>query len=637
MTQPRASRTRWLAPGLFAGFSLLYAFTSGAFVHWLDSGELALAGATWGIPHPPGHPGYVAVSHGATLLPLGSVAFRTALVSALWASGAVVLVYLLGRRLAAQASGRRAATDADAVTAAALAAVFGVCAALWLNAVRAEVYTMQVCCALAAVVLALRWEASPDHPAPLRWAALCAGVGLINHHYLMVLTVPALLAVVLGRSDLRKAFAGQWAWVLGLGALPLLAYAALPLRAATEPVLNFGDPSTLERFWAVLTAQQFQGSVTPSNVSVLANVGTALQMTIRAIGLPTVALGLIGMAVVVWRRRLVGIALLVGVVANLASKVVMDLDPQNPDADGYLLLTYGLIAALAAAGAAFMHARIQAPGGRVASAVGVATVVFAAGMSVPGAFARSNLAETHGTAGLDAVLNGRMLPGAVALTSFYTLHFNREWFGTVEGYRSDVGALQMGLDARVDGGRSLDRWVQRHLPRARPLTEAFVAAGDGSWPVETAKALANRLPLYMEPTLSAPLGPRWVSYASVYQRVRPANMPSRPRLAQQADDLAHLSAVLRAEVRRLPEPRKMTMLLLLQLAIQRIQHLDGSGALMVLEMVQHTSPANPYGKRLQPLATQLFEALRARDQKRFRELANTVAKTDFTRLLFGVR
>ena len=59
-----------------------------------DGGELAAAAYTLGIAHPPGYPTYVLLAHLFTRLPVGEVATRTNLFSAVSAAAASALVTL---------------------------------------------------------------------------------------------------------------------------------------------------------------------------------------------------------------------------------------------------------------------------------------------------------------------------------------------------------------------------------------------------------------------------------------------------------------------------------------------------------------------------------------------------------------
>ncbi|HEY6572171.1 MAG TPA: DUF2723 domain-containing protein, partial [Candidatus Eisenbacteria bacterium] len=74
----------------------VYAQTLSPTVAWVnqgeDSGDLLAASATLGIPHPTGYPLFVLLGRLASLLPLGSVAFRINLVAAL--AGAAGVFFL---------------------------------------------------------------------------------------------------------------------------------------------------------------------------------------------------------------------------------------------------------------------------------------------------------------------------------------------------------------------------------------------------------------------------------------------------------------------------------------------------------------------------------------------------------------
>ena len=58
-----------------------------------DSGLIAAAAATGGIPHPPGFPSYVLVGHLFTKLPWGSVAWRLGLISVIASAGIIALIF----------------------------------------------------------------------------------------------------------------------------------------------------------------------------------------------------------------------------------------------------------------------------------------------------------------------------------------------------------------------------------------------------------------------------------------------------------------------------------------------------------------------------------------------------------------
>ena len=93
----RARRlARTLAPmavGLIA--SVVYQQTLLPGIGWGDIARFQYVGRIWGIPHRFGYPLYIAISHLFGYLPVGNLAYRINLMSAVFAALAVVMVYLI--------------------------------------------------------------------------------------------------------------------------------------------------------------------------------------------------------------------------------------------------------------------------------------------------------------------------------------------------------------------------------------------------------------------------------------------------------------------------------------------------------------------------------------------------------------
>src|SRR3990167_7978470 len=74
---------------------IFYILTLSPTVNFGDTGELITASATLGIPHPPGSPIWVLLSHLFTYIPLGSIAYRVNLSSAFFVASSSLILYLL--------------------------------------------------------------------------------------------------------------------------------------------------------------------------------------------------------------------------------------------------------------------------------------------------------------------------------------------------------------------------------------------------------------------------------------------------------------------------------------------------------------------------------------------------------------
>ena len=125
----------------------LYLKTMAPTVSFWDTGEFIACSYTLSVPHPPGSPLYVLLGRVFTLLPVGEVAWRVILMSALSSALAVWCTYLSAGALARRALGGQSLTpfgDGRDIGVTVGAAVAALCLAVsytfWFNATEAEVY-----------------------------------------------------------------------------------------------------------------------------------------------------------------------------------------------------------------------------------------------------------------------------------------------------------------------------------------------------------------------------------------------------------------------------------------------------------------------------------------------------------------
>jgi tetratricopeptide (TPR) repeat protein len=237
----------WIATGLFAGLLALYAVGACRTIYVGDSGELVAAVHTLGIPHPSGFPLYVLLGKLWTLvLPVGSIAFRMSLFSAVCAAAACAALLLVGRVAGLD---RRAAVFG--------ALLLGFSPSFWSQANIQRVYTLNALSLAVAVLLALHWQRSRR----LSWLAAAffvCGLGATNHTFMAMASVAmGVWAVTVDPSLVKRPRAG--AALVGSVAVGLLPYLYLPLRSAANPRLDWGNPETLGGFLAVVVRREFWG------------------------------------------------------------------------------------------------------------------------------------------------------------------------------------------------------------------------------------------------------------------------------------------------------------------------------------------------------------------------------------------
>ena len=215
---------------IFCCALLLYCLTLCPTVYVGDSGELIAAAHTLGIAHPTGYPLYLLFAKlFAMVVPIGSVAFRVNLLSAVAAALAAQWVGQILRQFTSQRWWPMVG-----------AMMFACLGPIWTQATVARVYPLSACFSAALILLMVRWWRDPD---PKWWWRhnLCLGFGLANHTMVIAHLPAALLLVLCHRPRALKNIRGLL--LAGCALLPGLGvYGYLPWRAATAPALDYRVP-----------------------------------------------------------------------------------------------------------------------------------------------------------------------------------------------------------------------------------------------------------------------------------------------------------------------------------------------------------------------------------------------------------
>jgi 4-amino-4-deoxy-L-arabinose transferase-like glycosyltransferase len=251
-----ADQTRTLTGAIIlAALGLAYLRTLAPGVTWAnngaDSGDLVAAAATLGVAHPTGYPTYLLLARAFQLLPIGDLAYRSTLLSAVAALLTVSLLYHMGLMLLNDRTWQATVSAAAGALAIGLAPVF------WSQAVIAEVYSLNALFVALLLWLALRrMRGRMAPPGGVVAEGLVAGLALGNH-VTAGLAVAAWLVAMLWWSPAERRWRRAIRGGLGLAA-GLLVYLYLPLRAAAHPPINWGNPADLAGLWWEISGQPYR-------------------------------------------------------------------------------------------------------------------------------------------------------------------------------------------------------------------------------------------------------------------------------------------------------------------------------------------------------------------------------------------
>lgn len=190
-----------------------------------DGAEFQTLAVTLGLAHPTGYPIYLLLGKLFTLLPFGSLPARVNLLSAVAATLALVLLYLLARRLGCRP-----------LPALVGPLVLGLGGLFWWHAVMAEIYTGAVALIAGVLLLAMQWQHTSDDRF-LAAAGLVGGLGL-GVHATVALCAPAVLVYMLLSSPRRAAWGHAAAGAIIGVLLTLGAFVALDARDAPVSFYN---------------------------------------------------------------------------------------------------------------------------------------------------------------------------------------------------------------------------------------------------------------------------------------------------------------------------------------------------------------------------------------------------------------
>ena len=405
--RPAEPTLRVLAPAIVGAISLVvYVRTLLPGIAFGDWGEMQTVPHVLGVAHPTGYPTYILLAWFAQLVPIGEIAFRANLLSAVLVSGALAATVAILLRLGTRP-----------IIAVAAALGLGAVSTVWAAATVAEVNPLHLLFVALLLHRALVWE-DRRRTRDLLIGALLLGLALGNH-LLMVFVAPFVTLFVLwvGRHEIAAR-----PWILAaaacVGLIGVATYLYIPIAAAQSPPLPYNHPVTLDGVLWLVGGTQFRsqfGFLSSSGLTEFTGSLGALWQLLTDRATPVVPiLGLLGLAVLVRRRPAFGLmcpGILLAHIYMWANYLRLEHYLLVP----WLLLAIGAGVALEGAARGLAARQRWLRGFDASRLVGAAGLAFAVGLTVTNWQASDRSADRTGEVYVDAVLGA--LPEDAAILS----------------------------------------------------------------------------------------------------------------------------------------------------------------------------------------------------------------------------
>jgi tetratricopeptide (TPR) repeat protein len=307
-------------------FTYLYTLTPDIGFH--DCGDMVPAVLHLGICHPPGYPLFCLIGKlFISIIPIGNIAYRMNILSAIFASTTVMIVYFLTLRIISTVGMfHNKSKILNIIPGIISAGMLCFATTFWEQAVIAEKYSLNVLFTSLLILILTKWRESLYVSSNIMSYSYLYIFSFIlglsfTHHLQTVYIIPASIYFILVSvySRLHKPlpiYVITRMFLIFL--IPLLLYAYLPIRALAHPPLNWGDPHTLQRFIEYITIQAYKHFIITSPQIWLQNIWEHIsEFFPNQFTLWIIWIGIAGMIFLIKQQRIISIMLCLIILTNI--------------------------------------------------------------------------------------------------------------------------------------------------------------------------------------------------------------------------------------------------------------------------------------------------------------------------------
>lgn len=489
---------------LFVFFLLIYTLTLCPTVFWWDSGEFIANIAVLGIPHRPGFPIYILLGKFFSFLPFFNLALKINFLSALFSAFSLLTFYfaffeILDLFFPGIAQKKNLAT----VAASSFLLVLGFTYSFWIQATRAEVYSLSLLFFALLLFLSLRYLKT-RHLKYIYFFFFVFGLGLGNHHLSLLSTTPALFFLLLCSSAHDKSVIRHSSFVINLKRFPLYLlffllglsiYLYLPIRSLNNPLLSWGDSESISGSASSVFALE---SLKNLNFDFFSNIGEnvfgMIYLFYDQLTLVCFLISLLGMIFLAKYGKKILIFLLLLIIGNCASVIFMTTEfiSTNPDLHGYLLSSLFSLALFYGLGIFFIIDGIRNDSSIIRHSSFVIFLLFSF-IPLSKHFGYANLSNNRIAHNYGYNTIHHLDSNSVLFVDNVNLGFILREFQYGEGTRRDVKIIERGL-------LSFDWYADQKRNELKDLLSGIPdrLSGDALFYAILKKCLDRNIPTYME-------------------------------------------------------------------------------------------------------------------------------------------
>ena len=470
--------------------AVIYLFTIAPSVVQIDSGELAAVQATLGIAHPTGYPLFSLIGYLFLKLPLPfTKIFQANLLALVWCAlgiwlfikSAFIILSNLNFEVESQKKKNKSKNNPAALessgnnifitTSVMLSGlILAFSKTYWSQSTSVEVYSLQIFLFVLVIYSTLKAYYSERKLIDWIWVALSLALGFSNH-MTTLLTLPFVAVLFFQKEKVSLKSFKKIAIMLALFFPLLIAfYLYLPLRASSNPQINWGNPVNFDNFFRHVSGKQYQVWLFASIEAAKKQLVYFLTNFPGELGYTGAVVGLIGIFFSYKYMRKMFFALITTFVFSVLYSINYDI----VDIDSYFLLAYIIFCLFAAFGIFKILIYLkQKFNSRIAIASSIIISLFPLALN----FSSVNQSGVYTFEDYTkAVLNSTEKNSIIFSYQWDYLVSPSYYFQFVENYRKDVTVIDKELLRRSWFYNQLKRDHPDVMEKIIPETNNFLAA-----------------------------------------------------------------------------------------------------------------------------------------------------------------